>query len=163
MLVRSLAFAALASSLLFACKDNASDGLPTASSSDEALTAPRALACAIHYYDSASLPTPHILVVAEGSATTTALATTPLVLATPEGIDGSVGVYTKGFLNVQVSSGASFLTSGSYFLSTSTHFSTDLQVPITPVTKDGITYDRLWIGCAPSAAGAAAATPPVAK
>jgi len=122
---------------------------PTASTDEAALSSSETFACEIHYYDSASLPNPHIFVAAKGSATVSDLSKSPIVLSSSDAISGTAQIFTRGSLTVQAFSGADFLASGAYRLSTSRQFVTDLQMPMAPITKDGVTYDRLWIGCFP--------------
>jgi predicted pyridoxine 5'-phosphate oxidase superfamily flavin-nucleotide-binding protein len=98
------------------------------------------------HYDAAALPEPHVITVAKSTVETSQLSATPLVLTTPEGITASIGVFRPGFVTVHASVGATFIASGVYALTPA--LETDLQAPMSPVTKDGATYDRLFVGCA---------------
>jgi hypothetical protein len=146
--MKMLGFALSVAFLLVGC--NTSSSLQTepqaTAAGEEALTASRRVSCEIHYYDSASLPNPHILSVASGTAATSSLSATPLFLSTPEGVTASIGVFNSGLLSVEADAQAGFLASGAYALPLAGG-GTDLQAPMPPIEKDGIKYDRLWVGC----------------
>jgi hypothetical protein len=75
----------------------------------------------------------------------------PLVLSTPEGISATFRFdgTTPGApaLSVAVAGQTAFLFAA-YPFGTSKTFFTDLQTSLDkPLTKDGVVYDRLWVGC----------------
>ena len=142
--------ATLSVTALIGCNGASPDDAESTTSSEALSTPSVSLKCEIHYYDSASLPTPHIFVAASGVSTAKDLATKPLTLSTPEGVSAWLDVAQAGYLTVSVGTSTQpFAASGTYLLSTSKHFATDLQTSIAPVQKDGITYDRMWVGCFP--------------
>lgn len=120
-----------------------------ASASTYALNEPTAVSCELHYFDSATFT--KILNAAEGAANVGDLTRTPLVLTTPEGIVASIESYRPNTLSVGVSLGSEPLGRATYPLSSDPSGATDLQLPMPPVTKSGVIYDRVWVGCTPRA------------
>jgi hypothetical protein len=141
---------------LSAALGGCSGGGSASQSTDSASTAtgPLQVACEIHYYNASGLPAPTILVAAQNEGTAGDFANptaNPLSLATPDGVTAWVGM-ASGKLSVEVlAASGSFVASGAYTVPATKAFTTDLQAPLTPpVTKDGVTYDRLWVGCSRS-------------
>jgi hypothetical protein len=107
---------------------------------------PLALACELHYFDTATGM--KILNAAQGQANVSTLASTPLVLATPENVTASVHVVGDDLV-VDVSGGGQALGSGHDALSGA--FPTNLQLAMPPIVKADVTYDAVWVGCWPTA------------
>lgn len=126
-----------------------SDGNGQSTEAADTTSAALRVACEIHYYNAGGLPEPRILNVAQTEGPVDDA--TDLSMMTPEGIT-TVIARSSGKLIVEVlAAGGTFLASGAYTVPSTKALSTDLQAPLTPtLTRDGVTYDRLWVGCARS-------------
>src|SRR5262249_31110523 len=123
------------------CSSGGDDG----STSDQGLSEETlAVACEVHYFDSATGT--KIFNAAAGKANVSSLAQTPLVMTTDDGITAKVGSSAASTIDVAVEQSATALGSQSYPVTKD--LATDLQVMmVTPIAKAGVTYDAVWVGC----------------